>query len=68
MLEPLLNDCRNLIRVFPNYTMTHIFKEANKYANRLTKMGVIQLIDFLILYQLLPVVDNLLVFDKATLL
>ena len=49
-LEPLLNDCINLIRAFPNYTMTHIFRETNRCADRLVKIEVIQLIDFLILY------------------
>ena len=64
MLEPLLNDCRNIIRAFPNCIMTHNFREANRCANRLTKMRAIQLIDFLILYQPLPVVNNVLDFDK----
>ena len=48
--------------------MTHNFREANRCANRLTKMRAIQLIDFLILYQPLPVVNNVLDFDKETFL
>ena len=59
MLEALLNDCRILIRTFPNCTVTHIFREANKCAYRLAKMGVVQLTDFHILYEPSPVMDNL---------
>ena len=29
MLEPLLIDYGNLIKTFPNHTVTHVFKEAN---------------------------------------
>jgi len=47
--------------------MTHIFRETNKYADRHAKMGAVQLTDFLILYESLLVVDNLLAFDKAEL-
>ena len=65
MLEPLLNDCKTLIRSFPNYLVNHIFREVNRCADRLAKMGAVQITDFLILYEPPPVVDNLLVFNKA---
>ena len=39
MLEPPLTDCRNLIKTFPNHTVTHVFKEANGCANYLARMG-----------------------------
>jgi len=65
MLEPLLNDCRKLIKAFPNCTVTHIFREAYRCANKLANMGAIQLFDFLLLYEPLPVMDNMLTFDKA---
>ena len=45
--------------------MTHIFREANRCADRRAKMEVVQLIDFLILYESSLVVDNLLPFDKV---
>ena len=38
MLEPLLNDCRNLIKAFPNCTVTHIFREAHRCADKLANM------------------------------
>ena len=65
MLEPLLNDCRTLIKVFPNCTMICIFREANRCADKLANMGATQLTNFLLLYELPPAVDNLLAFDKV---
>ena len=38
MLEPLLNDCRNLIKAFPNCIVTHIFREAHRCADKLANM------------------------------
>ena len=35
MLEPLFTNCRNLIKTFPNYSVAHVFREANSCANRL---------------------------------
>ena len=67
MLEPLLNDYRNLVKLFPNCSVTHIYKEANCCADKLAKMGATQDIDLLILYEPPHVVDDLLGFDKAEL-
>lgn len=67
MLEPLLNDCRNLIKTFPSCTMTHIFREANRCADKLANMGATQSADFLLLYEPPPVVVDLLAFDKVEL-
>ena len=67
MLEPLLNDWRNLIKAFPNYIMTHIFREANKCADKLANMGATLSSDFLLLYEPPPVMANMLAFDKAEL-
>ena len=67
MLEPLLNDCRNLIKAFPNYTVTQIFREANRCADKLANMGATQPTDFLLLYEPPPLVDNMIAFHKAKL-
>ena len=67
MLEPLLSNCKNLTRIFTNSIVTHIFKDANRWANSLTKLGVVQWIDFLILNDPSLVVAPLLAFDKAEL-
>ena len=40
MLEPLLTDCINLIKTFPNHSVAHVFREANCCANRLARIGV----------------------------
>ena len=50
MLEPPLNDCKNLIKAFHIYTVTHIFREANRCVDKLTNMGATQPTDFLLLY------------------
>ena len=67
MLETFLFDCRKLLRAFLNSTMTHIFKEANRCANSLAKIGNVQLIDFYILNEPLSMVEPLLTFDKLEL-
>ena len=67
MLEPLLNDCRTLIRSMPNCSVTHIFREVNRCADRMAKMGANLATDFLILYEPPLVVDSVLAFDKAEL-
>ena len=51
MLEPLLNNCRTLIRAMPNCSVTHIYREANRCADRMTKMGADLATDFQILYE-----------------
>ena len=50
MLEPLLSDCRNLIKTFPNHSVAHVFREANFCAGRLAHMGVELNSDFQFLY------------------
>ena len=67
MLELLLNDCRNLIKLFHNCSVTHIYREANHCVDKLAKMGATQDTDLLILYEPPPVLDDLLAFDKAEL-
>ena len=67
MLEPLLNDSRNLIKTFPSCTVAHIFRETNRYADKLANMGATQAINFPLLYEPPPVVVDLLAFDKAEL-
>ena len=38
-LEPLLSDCRNLLRTFPRTQIEHVFKQANQCADALAKLG-----------------------------
>ena len=67
MLEPFLNDRRNLIKTFLSCTVTHIFREANRCVDKLANVGATQAVNFLLLYEPLPVVADLLAFDKAKL-
>ena len=67
MLEALLNDCRNLIKTFPSCTVTHIFREANRCADKLANVEATQAVNFLLLYEPSHVVADLLAFDKAEL-
>ena len=67
MLEPLLTDCRNLIKTFPNHMVTHVFKEANGCVDCLARMGANLNHDFDVhlLYNPLDVVVDLLAREKA---
>ena len=67
MLEPLLTDCRNLIKTFPNHTVAHAFKEANGCVDCLARMGVDLNHDFDVhlLYNSSDVVVDLLAKKKA---
>ena len=47
MLEPLLTDCKNLIKTFSNSLVVHVFREANSCADRLVRMGTEFIFDFL---------------------
>ena len=38
-LEPLLSDCRNLLRTFLRTQIEHVFKEANQCTDALAKLG-----------------------------
>lgn len=60
MLEPLLNDCKNLIKTFSYSLLVHVYREANSYADRLARMGAELTSDFLILYNPPDVVVDLL--------
>ena len=39
MMEPLLSDCRSLLKQIPNKRVLHIFREANQCADALAKLG-----------------------------
>ena len=64
-LEPLLSDCRNLMKTFLNYTVAHVYREANRCADRLARLGADLHSNHLILYNPPPVVEDLLASDKA---
>lgn len=47
-MEPLLSDCKNLQRKFPNLTIKHAFHEENQNADGLANLGNYQTLDFVI--------------------
>ena len=46
VISPLLDDCKLLIDQFPQVRVEHIFREANKCADRLAKFGLAQSLFF----------------------
>ncbi|XP_050241857.1 uncharacterized protein LOC126690772 [Quercus robur] len=67
MIEPLLDDCRTLLKKFHNSTVHHIFREANQYADALAKFGATFSSDYVNFVNPSPVVEDLLAFDKTKL-
>ena len=47
-MEPLLTDCRNLMREISNKQITHVYREANQCVNALTKLGASSLSSFVV--------------------
>ena len=66
LMEPLLTDCRNLLKMFPNMQVVYAYREANQYANALTKLSANLNYVFVTFDHLPNVVDNLLTLDKVT--
>ena len=65
LMEPLLTDCRNLLKVFPNTQVVHAYREANQCADALAKMGATSLTSFVVFWTPPPVVDSILAHDRA---
>ena len=64
-LEPLLSDCRNLLKTFPRTRIEHVYREANQYIDALAKLGA-KFFAMFIYFDLPPdVVVNLLTLDKT---
>ena len=66
-LEPLLNDCRNLVREIPDKQIMLIFREANQFADAMAKLGVSCATSFVVFLYPPLVVERILVDDKASL-
>ena len=65
LMELLLIDCRNLLKEFPNKRVIHAFREANQCADALAKLGSQSLYSFVVFCNPLPVVEDILAFNKA---
>ena len=65
LMEPLLTDCRNLLKEIPNKRVVHAFCEANQCADALAKLGSQSLYSFAVFCNPPHVVESILSFDKA---
>lgn len=66
MTEPLLSDCRSLLKQIPNKRVLHIYREAHQYADALAKLGAQSSPHFVVFCNPPLVVENLLAVDKAS--
>ena len=65
LMEPLLTDCRNLLKAIPNKRVVYAYQEANQCADALAKLGATSLTSFVVFWTPPPVVDGILAHDKA---
>ena len=65
LMEPLLTNCRNLLKAIPNKQVVHAYREANQCANALAKLGATSLTSFVVFSTPPPVVDSVLAHDKT---
>ena len=64
-LEPLLPDCRKLLRTFPKTRIEHVFREANQCTNALAKLGAKFSAMYVSFFIPPAVVVNLLALDRV---
>ena len=67
MLEPLLGDCRTLLKKFHSTIVQHIYREANQCADALAKFGNTLSSDFFNFVNPPPVMEDLLASNKVEL-
>ena len=66
IMEPLLSDCRNLLKQIPKKRKIHSYREANQCADALAKLGAQSFTHFVVFCNPPLVVETLLVFDKTS--
>lgn len=62
-LEPLLTNCRLLLKKFPHLRVEHVYREANKCADALANIGSNSNVPFILFAYPPPVVDRLCTLD-----
>ena len=62
-LEPLLTDCRLLLRKFPNIRIEHVYREANQCTDALARIGSTSDVPFFLFAHPPLVVDRLCTLD-----
>ena len=65
LMESLLTDCKTLLRAIPNKRIEHTYREANQCADALARIGARRNFTFVAFVEPPPVVESLLVHDKA---
>ena len=67
MVSPLFDDCRQLVGRFSRCCIRHIYCEANMCTDKLSKLGLVQALDFVLHHS--PPVDlvHLIEADKCVL-
>ena len=65
LMEPLLTDCRNILKEFPNKRVIHAYHEVNQCVDVLAKLVAQSLYYFAVFCNLPPVVETILAFDKT---
>ena len=65
LMEPLLTDCRTLLRAITNKQVEHTNHEANQCVNALARVGARRNFSFVVFVEPPPVVESLLARDKA---
>lgn len=48
VISPLLDDCKLLISQIPQVHVKHTYRKANKCADRLANLGLLQTLDFIV--------------------
>ncbi len=64
-LRTLVDDCRFLLQRIPHKELKHVFREANKCADRLAKLGGSQDDDFVVLNTPPTCICDVLSFDNS---
>jgi hypothetical protein len=65
VMEPLSSDCRNLLQAFTSQLVKHLYREINQCADALANLRLHLELSSIVFVNPLPVVENLLPFDKA---
>ena len=65
VMESLLFDCKDLLQDFINTVVWHVFRGANQYVDTLAKISLHLSSSFVTFVDPLPMVEDLLAFDKA---
>ena len=64
LMEHLLIDCKNLLKVIPNKQIIHVYQETNQYVDALAKLEVNCLSSFVVFLNPLLIMKRIIASDK----